>query len=299
MVRKILRINSSKLIEVILEVANRSYKQSSDKTSSWNTDLAIPYLKQQKLDEHIFFQNAEHKFPLNSERKTYDYLNNIIVRNLEIDLKLTPEWENLLNWKLTPIMKWHFESCHIKPMSPNSGNIIFPWSSSFRFYKNIFEFPRQGMRTWLFSFGIGSHVLFQKNNFELSDIQITDSFREEDTSLEMIKVDEFKHIRAYYLKDDSYIEAIIRKEHGLPDSVKVVIPDSHSRHIGMRGITFLGNKGINSLFLRCEAANYVFNGLNQINRLSFNVLNYKNTGVNFYFSSREKIDPNFNHVFPS
>ena len=56
MVRQKLRINSSKLIEVILGVADKSCKHLSEKSSSYDFDLAIPYLKEQKLEDIFVFE---------------------------------------------------------------------------------------------------------------------------------------------------------------------------------------------------------------------------------------------------
>ena len=191
---------------------------------------------------------------------------------------------------------WHFEECRFEPRSPNMARIYFPWMGDFRFYKNEFDFGDSGgMRSWLFRFASNSRVLFQKNNFRNSNIQVTYVVSDKDSSIDKLS---WEGREAHFVKDNAYCEAMIRKHHGFSEAVRLNIPNTDSRHIGLSSIFLLGNKGVDGLRFRCNAEYYVFRGINHINCLSFNEFDsdYQNLDVNIYLGSREKIDPYFHHT---
>ena len=87
---------------------------------------------------------------------------------------------------------------------------------------------------------------------------------------------------------------MIRKNQGLPTTVRLEIPDANLSYLGLYRISFLGNKRIDELYLRCKANDYIFKGVNCINRLYFNELDFNFRDLtSIYFSPRERIDPNF------
>ncbi len=277
--------NSYAELTRILEVIHKkSYKKT---TNGWSLDLdlARPFLKDQGFDNHILLVEKR-PFPLNSKRNIYA-LNNLIFKNLDIELECHLDWDQDFIWVSDqPYIKWHFEHCRFKPSSPNMRNIRFRWHGEFRFYNNKFDFgDSKGMRSWLFGFESGSEVLFQRNNFKDSSIQVPGTA---EAFLGGHKLS-WEGREAYIVRDDSYYEAMIRKNHGLPETVRLEILDS-----GLHRISFVGNKGIDRLFFRCKADYYVFSGINCIKHLNFNELdsNFKDT-KSIYFSSRERIDPNF------
>ena len=138
-------------------------------------------------------------------------------------------------------------------------------------------------------------MLFQKNDFKNSNIQITYTLSRNDSSIEKLS---WGGREAHIVRDHSFYEAMIRKSYGLSETVRVEIPDAHSGHIGLRSITFIGNKGIEDLRFRCNAEHYIFRGMNHINRLGFNEFDSdsQNLNTNIYLGPREKIDPNFHHT---
>ena len=65
-------ISSSDLIQVLQEVGKKSYINKTATSSSYDFDLAIPFLREHDLDRHICFPSRDKKrFPLNSEREMY------------------------------------------------------------------------------------------------------------------------------------------------------------------------------------------------------------------------------------
>lgn len=273
------KISYAELIRILEVIQKKSYKKT---TNGWslNLDLAHPFLKEQGFEDHILYV---HKipFPLNSKRNTY-VMDNLIFRNLDIELECNLDWDQ----DFIPMITWHFEHCRFKPSSPNILNICFRESGKFRFYNNEFEFgDSKGTRSWLFGFESGSEVLFQRNNFKDSSIQVPGTSEASSGGHKL----SWEEREAYIVRDDSYYEAMIRKNHGLPETVRLEILDS-----GLHRISFVGNKGIDRLYFRCKADYYVFSGINCIKHLNFNELdsNFKDT-KSIYFSSRERIDPNF------
>ena len=288
------KITSTELSNVLLEIEKKSVKFKSETVFSYDFDLAIPYLTERNLRKHICFLGYERNYPLNSERTTYKDMSNIVFRNLEIEFENEPGWKMLSDCKVITHCGWHFEDCLFSPKSSMHCYLVFPWRGYFRFYKNIFEFKDdRGAGSWLFSFQKNSRVLLQKSDFRNSCIQFSDIVAGNDPNIHKYVLDGRS---AYVVKDDSYLKAMIRKNHGLPDTVQLVVPEAESHHIRHESMAFLGNKGIRDLFIRCDAANYIFKEINEINSLRFRALNYGKIGVNFYLGSREKIDPLFDHA---
>ena len=155
------------------EVNEKSYIEKTPTRSKYDFALAIPFLKENGLDRNICFRSLEKGLPLNSERQIYDSLANILIRNLTIKSD-DALWSKQADWEPASHAKWHFEECRIEPRNLSQGNIYFPWGGDFRFYKNEFAFDdgKGGTLVWSFVFERGSRVLFQKNNFENSIIQI-------------------------------------------------------------------------------------------------------------------------------
>ena len=218
-------------------------------------------------------------------------MRNVIFRNLYIGLERNVNWNKNFIWETDPIIaKWHFEHCRFK-FSQSMMNIIFGWSGSFRFYGNEFEFrDPEVTKSLFFGFANGSRVLFQKNNFKNSNIQIS---RVNKNFLDVQKLS-WAGREAYIVKDDSYYEAMIRKNNQLPETVRLEIPDKSLNHLGLDRFSFMSNEGIERLYLQCKAKDYVFSGINCINNLTFDESDFNLTDTtSIYFSSREKIDPNF------
>ena len=163
------RISFSDLGKILQEVNEKSYIEKTSTKSSWDFTLAIPFLKENGLDENICFRSFDKGLPLNSERKIYNLLSNILVRNLTIKLDDISNWSKQADWEPASLAKWHFEECRIEPRNLSIGNIYFPWPGNFRFYKNEFFFgDSEGMQAWTFVFQRNSQVLFQKNDFRNS-----------------------------------------------------------------------------------------------------------------------------------
>jgi hypothetical protein len=176
----------------------------------------------------------------------------------------------------------------------NMAYFSFPWSGRFRFFRNVFDFgDKWGTRSWLFAFGLGSTVRFQDNNFCNSSLQVQCIFDADGSVIETLS---WNKREALLVKDDTYYMAMIRKNYGLPDSVRLEVDFLHSYNIGLHDVTFFGNKGIDSLELYCRARNYTFNGGNQIGSLYFGEFGsnlVRQHDCRIYFGVREKVDVDF------
>ena len=166
------RLSFSKLIDILQNICQLSIIERSENSASWDFDLSVPFLETKGLENHItFISRTYNKFPLNSERPLYD-MNNIVLRNLEIDLDDRSAWDTHNDWSPLDITKWHFEKCRFLPTSSYAGPMNFPWRGSFRFFENEFEFQSHGIiGSCLFNFRDGSIVLFQGNDFKRNSIQ--------------------------------------------------------------------------------------------------------------------------------
>ena len=232
-------LSSSDLIQIFQEVNKKSYVERTPTRATYDFTLAIPFLKEKGLDESICFRSFEEGLPTNSERGIYDGISNILIRNLTIKFDTHLDLSKQSDWEPASTAKWHFEECRIEPLSPNTGNLHFPWRGDFRFYKNEFSFDdSEGARIWLFVFGIGSRVLFQKNDFKNSSMQIVYSSPDEDSKYSNVRKLAWKGREAYITEDDSYYEAMIRKKYQLPETVRLNIPDAHSEHVGLNNLSW-------------------------------------------------------------
>ena len=186
-------------------------------------------------------------------------MNNIVIRNLQIDLDNRSAWTDHKDWKPLSLAKWHFVNCHFRPSSPNMWGIHFPWSGSFRFYANEFEFESGRFAGhWVFVFQYGSRVLFQGNDFKGSNIQT-------------------RCIPAAKDRDGS--------------------DETISSAYGSGSISFVGNKGIRDLGLMEGYSSVAVTGMNRIDRLMCEQLDDANKGKirTIHLGPREKIDRDFHH----
>ena len=136
-------------------------------------------------------------------------------------------------------------------------------------------------------------MLLQKNHFRHSNLQISFSASQENPEVQEVT---WEGTTAKIVKDETYYAAMIRQEHGLPETVRVHTLTPRSRHIGLDNVSLIGNQGIDQLLLVCYAANYDFRGMNSVNRLSFKEFWSDSDGImdfGIYLGSREKIDLNY------
>ena len=288
-------VSCDELREILEVVHTKCYERKTNKGWSFDPGLAGSYLNERGLSDHIvLFQCTP--YPLNSERHMYD-THNLILKNLHIELECNLEWRQDSRWVSdSPILKWHFEQCQFRASSPNMQTIRFDWMGEFRFFNSIFEFDGSGGRTWLLVFAGGSSVLFQTNDFRDSSIQVSHTLSNETLPHRRLSWGETD---AYIVKDDSFYQAMIRRNYGLPESVQLKILRDVSEPFvgGLERISFVGNKGIDRLFFRCQARDYAFNGINNVNHLGFTELDSDFDKLkSIYLSSRERIDPLFHHV---
>lgn len=288
-------VSSDELREILEIVHTKCYERNKNESWSFDPDLARPFLNERGLSDHVVLFQFK-PYPLNSEKHKYDTLN-LILKNLHIELDCNLEWREDSRWVSdSPSIKWHFEQCGFRASSPNMQTIRFDWMGEFRFFDNTFEFSGSGGRTWLLVFTGGSSVLFQTNDFRDSSIQIPHTLSNETLPKRKLS---WGKTDAYIVKDDSFYQAMIRRNYGLPESVQLKILREFSEPfgVGLERISFIGNRGIDRLLFRCQASNYVFDGINSVNHLGFTELDSEFDELkSIYFSSRERIDPFFHHV---
>lgn len=166
------KIALTNLIAILQRVCRLSFVTRSEQSSSYDFDKCLPYLTEKGLQGHILFVSRSlEKLPLNSEQHLYE-MRNIVFRNLHIDLDDRATWAAHDDWEPLSHAKWHFENCCFDASDSNMYSIHFPWSSSFRFYRNTFDFDsRRFGGHWLFVFQTGSRILLQRNNFKNHHIQ--------------------------------------------------------------------------------------------------------------------------------
>ena len=294
-------ISFSDLIRVLQEVDKKSLIKKSSTSLSYDFNLTITFLRKNGLDRHICFPSSERGLPRNSERGIYNWIKNILIRKLDIKLDSLDahlDWSSQADWGPTSSVAWHFEECRFEPGSPNTARIHFPRLGSFRFYKNEFDFgASRGGRSWAFIFAGKSRVIFQKNNFKNSDILIVYSLLDEDSKDSDVRKLSWEGREAHIVRDKSYYEAMIRKNYQLPESVRLITPGAGPEHLGLDSLSFLGNKGIDDLNLRCNASSYVFRGINHINFIRFEepYSDFPNLDGKIYIGPRERIDPHFHY----
>lgn len=172
-------ISSTNLIRVLKEVDRLSCTKKTKSGRSYDYDLAIPFLRGEGLDKNIIHRRTDKGIgtglPLNSERSTYAWLSNIIVRNLSVDIDSNAIGKEFTEWESAPVML-HFEDCGFENSRSSFPTFVFPWSGAFRFYRNEFKNagkPETGC--WLFVFGHDSRVMFDKNEFHSVNVQINSS----------------------------------------------------------------------------------------------------------------------------
>ena len=253
-------VTLSHLIDVLHNVSQLSIVTRSERSSSWDFDKSIPFLEENDLHQHIVFvtpRSSKH-LPLNSERHLYE-MNNVIIRNIRIDLDDRSGWTGRDDWEPLSHAKWHFEKCCFEASSPNMWPIHFPWSGSFRFYKSTFDFPtsRHG-GYWILVFQNGTRILFQGNDFKGHNIQTrcVPSAMDRETADEAVP--------------EMYVSS---------------------------SISFVGNKGMYDLHVQEGYSSVALTGMNRIGRLWFdNLLSAEHADrAAIYFGPREKIDRDFHH----
>ena len=259
------KIPLTELTSVLQRLCQMSFVSRSATSSSYDFDRCLPYLTERGLQEHIIFVSGlSRRLPLNSDRHVYD-INNIIIRKLHIQLNDRQTWAAYDDWQPLAHSKWHFESCDFDASGSNMYSMHFPWSGSFRFYKNDFGFRSHSvMGYWLFVFQNGSRVVLQRNNFRNHHIQTR----------------------------------------CIPQKGAVDESDSIAREVGdVGGISFIGNRAISSLDILEGYSSVSFTGMNQIDRLWFARISETiahDDGSHgqqpvVYFGPREKIDRHFHH----
>ena len=284
-------VSDSELIQVLEKINELSIVSKSANNMTYDFERSDQYLKDVCLYKNIRFPKRDHQlYPINSERHLYD-ISNIVISNLTITLKSDLHFKFQDNRSPLSGAKWHFEKCQFISESPNMRALLFPWIGTFRFFHNTFSFPESGgMRAWIFNFKDFSRVLFQENNFSECTIQLGQSISESDSSVEKISWDGRE---SYLVKDDTYYEYMIRKEHQIPDKIPLIIPHAQTRHLGLNNVSFLGNKKISTLNLICISETLIFRGGNEVNSLSIEEKFFELPNSRLYFGFRENIDPNF------
>ena len=265
LIRSLKKIALTDLISILQRVCQLSFVTRSEKSSSYDFDRCLPYLVENSLQEHVIFVSCTFKkLPPNSERHLYE-MNNIVIRNLHIDLDALSAWTTHDDWEPLSHAKWHFENCCFDASGSSMYSIHFPWSSSFRFYKNKFDFHsgRFGGH-WLFVFQTGSRILLQRNNFRNHHMQTR----------------------------------CVPSARDLNDADTRVPEMGHSG-----GISLIGNRAIASLDILEGYSSVSFTGMNHIDRLWFMRISdaddhgettHKQEPM-VYFGLREKIDRHFHH----
>ena len=253
-------VTLSHLIGVLHNVAQLSFVTRSEGLSSWNFDNSIPFLKENDLHKHIVFdsrRSSKHR-PLNSEWHLYE-MNDVIIRNLRIDLDDSSGWTAHDDWKPLSHAKWHFEKCYFEASSPSMWSIHFPWRGSFRFHKNKFDFPTASHGgCWILAFQLGSRILFQGNDFKGNDLQT----------------------RCV----SSVMDRNITGE---------TVSETHPSG----SVSFVGNKGIYDLTFQEGYSSIALTGMNHIESLWIDrLVNEEHLeNVALYFGPREKVDRDFHH----
>ena len=250
-------ITLTRLIEVSRKISEQSLISRTERSTSWDFERSSEYLRRQGLRDRIAFVSAKHRdktLPLNSERHIYD-LENIVVRDLEIELDDRSVMDTVEDWGPVSFAKWHFVGCRFQCPSPNMWAIAFPWRGSFRFYNGEFRFPSNGHGgVWMFAFKSGSRVWFIGNDFTDSDIQTR----------------------------------CVGSEAGEADS------DAEAWG-GLGHIAFVANKRVAGLWIQKGYSSIEIYGMNRVDRLNVDLIIDGDEGkrTSIYLGPREKIDPSF------
>lgn len=286
---------ASELTTVLQTACRESITARRDNGMSCDLELAVPFLKDKGLADHVIIHQPRGKhLPRHPERSIYAF-DNLIVRRLTITIDepfvggTKADWD-LMGWGL----KLHFEQCCFE-RGKSSATLAFPWSGSFRFDGNRFVFPTSGLvGAWLLVFSRMSDVTFQHNNFANCHIQMASSRESNDVPLKKLS---WEGHSAYLRQDEAYYKAMIKRAHELPEAVRLTIPGSRysdaANHVGLGRVDFVGNRGIGSWLMRCDALHYAFRGRNHIQSLSFNESRNDLEDAIVYIGRRERIDPDF------
>lgn len=292
------KISSDELTEVLQVVHKKSFIDEGDKEGWYNLELTRPFLDSKGLLDHIVIHQprGDELRHLIKRSSIYD-THNLLFRNLDIELKHPWDLDEDFVWTSDPLwVQWHFEHCLFHPSSPNMESIVFGWRGNFRFHKNEFDFgDSKEMRSWVFAFRHGSRVRLQGHDFRESHLQISHTLSHEH-DLSATQTLSWENRTARIVKDRSYYETMIRKKYIIPETVRLHMPDLGPWRPGLASLSFLGNRGIDSLQLECNAAYYDFRGMNCISSLRFRQLGTVHddeAAFAIYFGAREKIDPHF------
>ncbi len=195
-------------------------------------------------------------------------------------------------------IKLHFEHCCFE-RGKSTATLIFPWPGSFRFAGNRFVFPTSGiLGSWLLVFRQTSNVMFQHNDFDNCHIQMASSRESDDVPRKKLF---WEGHSAYLREDEAYYKAMIRRAHKLPEAVRLTIPGAGysdaATHVGLGRVALVGNRGIESWLMRCDALHYAFRGRNHIKSLSFHESKSDLADAIIYIGQRERIDPDFRAPF--
>lgn len=261
--RKRKHITLTRLVEVSREISDRSLISRTEGSTSWDFERSLAYVCKQGLDEHIIFVSAKHRdkaLPLNSERHVFD-LENVVVRGLEIELDDRSTLDAIAVGSPISYAKWHFERCLFRCPSPNVWAIAFPWRGSFRFHRNVFRFPPDGLGgVWIFAFKSGSRIAFVGNDFARKEIQTR----------------------------------CVGSGTG-EDSPEEATSDEGWRNLGH--IAFVANKRVGGLWIQGGYSSIEITGMNRVDRLNVDLIVDADEGkqTSIYFGPREKIDPSFHN----
>ena len=292
-------LSASELSTTLQTVCQESITSKSDSGISWDLELAAPFLKSKGLADHVFIHQPRGQDLLDIQNEAYTRWENLILRRLDITLDeplvggTKTDWD-LMHWGI----KLHFEHCSFK-RGKSAARLVFPWSGSIRFAGNRFVFPTSGIiGAWLLGFSRMSDVTFQQNDFDNSHIQMTSSRVSDDAPQKKLS---WEGHSAYLREDEAYHKAMIRKAHDLPEAVRLTIPGSPysdaTTHVGLGRVTLVGNRGIGSWLMRCDALNYSFRGRNHIQSLSFHESRNDFEDAIVYIGRRERIDTDFRAPF--
>ena len=257
-------ITLTRLVEVSREISERSLISRTEESSSWDFERSSGYVGDQGLSEHIVFLSLTHRdktLPLNSERHIVA-MENIVVRDLEIELDHRSAWDVKEDWHPVSSAKWHFERCCFRCPSPNMWVLAFPWRGAFRFHRNEFRFPSDGHRggAWILPFKSGSRVSFVGNDFAGREIQTQ----------------------------------CVSSEKG-NDGSEETASDEGWRNVGR--IALVANKRIGDLWIGEGYASIEITGMNRVDRLKVDLIVEADGGkqTSIYLGPREKIDPSFHN----
>ena len=287
------KIDWEELLQVLKDICETSI--TSD--SSWDLELGQKFMLEHEFKDHI---EVEYKRPRIRDKNISPGRNNIVFKNLDIK-KITDSFLNEYFDNCTLVhygriyFGLRFEGCHF---DLDLNGLILPFAGNYSFYRNKFKYRDSGIiGQWLFCFGAGSKIFFEKNDFDDNSVQIACDFKYFDKHLVKRKMT-WQYVEARCLDDSAYYEAMIRKTHDLPDSVPLLLTNTgYSRHFGFDEIRFVGNRRIDNLSLRASGEYTFFNGINRIKELNLDdeYTHSINENVKFYFGLREKINPRFSN----